>query len=256
MSHGPPIAGSYATPAAGEEDRRPFLRRYAGLPENGFSWKSVLLAIFTAFFALQLGLIVVSLFDRGIDTNAGKAAAQAMVIIAFGGTAIAFAADDAAGRIRDAIDRFGLRRFALWMIGLAAVAWFAYAILQGSLSSLIHPEQDDVTKELGTDDTSALSIAVTAILVVAGAALSAELLFRGVIFAGLRNSMSLWPAALISSVLWAALHLTAANLAVVGVLAIFGLVLAWLYERTGTLWTPICAHAINNGLAVLVLFLS
>jgi uncharacterized protein len=31
-----------------------------------------------------------------------------------------------------------------------------------------------------------------------------------------------------------------------------GLVFAWLYRRTGTLWAPIAAHALNNGVALLI----
>lgn len=255
MSHGP-IASSPPVPGSGSGEERGFLTRFAGLPPSGFSWVTALLAVFTAFFAVQIGILLVYIFDSGADTNAGKLAVQFMVVVAFVGTALGFALSDASGRLREALDRFGLRRFALSMLGIAALAWFVYLFVQAGLGSLIDPEQDDVTKELGTNDNSAISIAATAILVVGGASLSEELLFRGVIFAGLRKSMSLWPAALISSLLWALLHLAGANLAVVAVLAIFGLVLAWLYERTGSLWAPICAHAINNSLAVLVLFLT
>lgn len=235
---------------------RGFFSRYAGLPNNGFTAGVAGMAIFVAFITMQIGLIFVSAFDPGLDTNAGKSAAQTMIILAFVGTAIGFAVADAGGRLRAAFDRFGMRRMTFAFAGLAAAAWFAYATVQLGLSPLITPEQDDVTKELGTDDSSAISIAVTSLLVVVGAALSEELLFRGVIFAGLRKSLSLWPAALISSSLWALLHLTAANIAVVAVLGLFGLVLCWLYERTGTLWTSIVAHAINNAIAVLGLFLT
>jgi membrane protease YdiL (CAAX protease family) len=254
VSHGPPIAFSPPAPDAGEDPG--FLRRFAGLPPSGFNRVTAVLAVLTAFFAVQIGILLVFIFDSGADTNAGKLAVQFMVVVGFVGTAIGFALSDAGGRMRGALDRFGLRRFTLSMLKIAVAAWFVYFLVQAGLGALLDPHQDDVTKELGTNDSSAISIAATALLVVAGAAVSEELLFRGVIFAGLRKSMSLWPAAVISSLLWALLHLAAANFAVVIVLAIFGLVLAWLYERTGSLWTPICAHAINNGLAVLALFLS
>jgi membrane protease YdiL (CAAX protease family) len=36
---------------------------------------------------------------------------------------------------------------------------------------------------------------------------------------------------------------------VVGQLAFFGAALAWLYQRTGSLWPPIIVHAVNNSLA-------
>jgi membrane protease YdiL (CAAX protease family) len=31
-----------------------------------------------------------------------------------------------------------------------------------------------------------------------------------------------------------------------------GIILAWVYERSGTLWTSIILHAVTNALAVLV----
>lgn len=37
------------------------------------------------------------------------------------------------------------------------------------------------------------------------------------------------------------------------VYALMGAAFAWLYRRTGTLWAPILAHALNNGLALLLL---
>ena len=33
-------------------------------------------------------------------------------------------------------------------------------------------------------------------------------------------------------------------------LAVLGVALAWLYERTGSIWLCIIAHAINNSLAL------
>ena len=36
-------------------------------------------------------------------------------------------------------------------------------------------------------------------------------------------------------------------------LAVLGIVLAWLYERTGSLWPPIALHVFNNALAFAVL---
>jgi membrane protease YdiL (CAAX protease family) len=248
---------STAPPAAAPAtDSRSWLRRYVGLPANGFNWVTAVIAFFAALFVGVVGSAFVAAFDPELDSNAAKLAAQAAVVISFVGAAIGVALVDAGGKLRGALDRFGLRRVALSMLGIAALGWFIYFIVQAGLGALIAPEQEDVTEQLGTDDTNALSVIATALLVVPGAALSEELLFRGVIFAGLRKSMSLWPAALISSGIWASLHLVAANWAVAAILAIFGLVLAWLYERTGSLWTPIFAHAINNTLAVLVLFLA
>ena len=85
------------------------------------------------------------------------------------------------------------------------------------------------------------------------APLSEELFFRGFMFSGLRRSIPLWPAALVSALVWGALHLGGGNIGVVVQLSIFGVILAWLYERSGTLWAPIIAHTINNSIAFTLL---
>ena len=76
-----------------------------------------------------------------------------------------------------------------------------------------------------------------------------EIFFRGFVFAGLRTRLSLWPAALISGGLFGLVHAPSGITTVVP-LAIIGVVFAWLYERTGSLWLAIIAHAINNALAL------
>lgn len=79
-----------------------------------------------------------------------------------------------------------------------------------------------------------------------------ELLFRGVLQARLRESWGPWPAIVLATVVFGAIHLPAiigepsqqyATLVVIGLL---GLVLGYLYERTGTIWVPAIAHGANN----------
>ncbi len=233
-----------------------FLTRYEGLPESGWGPVTVGLAVLAAFFVILTGSIVVAAFDPTVETTAAKVASQAVVAFGLIGTALAFALADAAGRFRTAFDRFGLRRFNRSVVALALAAFGAYFIVQAGLGALVSPDQDNVRDELGLGGTSAGTIVITYVLVVLGAALGEELFFRGIVFAGLRGSMSLWPAALISSVLWGLLHLSGGNLGVVVILVVFGLFLAWLYERTGTIWAGIVAHGLNNAIAVTFLFLS
>lgn len=233
-----------------------FLTRYEGLPANGWSAATVGLAILVAVAVIFAGSIVVVGFDPEVETTTGKVASQAVVTFGLIGTALGFALTDAGGKMGAALQRFGFRRIAGSVVGLAIGAWFVYGIAQFALSPLLDPAQDDVRDELGLGGTSAGNIVVTYLLVVIGAAIGEELFFRGIVFAGLRKSMSLWPAAAVSSILWGLLHLTGGNLGVVAVLTIFGLVLAWLYERTGTIWAGIIAHGLNNAIAVTVLFLT
>lgn len=88
-----------------------------------------------------------------------------------------------------------------------------------------------------------------------------ELLFRRVLFGrfwqGGRPTLGMW----LSGAIFALSHEIpgtgtgpfAATLCLLVVYAAMGAAFAWLYRRTGTLWAPILAHAISNGLALLVL---
>lgn len=74
-----------------------------------------------------------------------------------------------------------------------------------------------------------------------------EMFFRGFLHNALRNRLSMWPAIIISSFIFAVFHGIAIQAIGAFVLAVG---LAWLYDKSDSLWPPIFAHALNNGLAV------
>ncbi len=76
-----------------------------------------------------------------------------------------------------------------------------------------------------------------------------ELAFRGLLFGVLRRRFQWGPAALLSAALFALAH----GYGWIGFLSVFwsGVIWAWSYERTGSLWPGILGHAINNLLVCL-----
>jgi uncharacterized protein len=70
-----------------------------------------------------------------------------------------------------------------------------------------------------------------------------ELLFRGVLYPSLKRPFGRRSALWISAVLFGAAHF---NLMTFLPLTLLGLVLAWLYDRTGNLLAPIVAHSVFN----------
>ena len=62
---------------------------------------------------------------------------------------------------------------------------------------------------------------------------------------------SFWPALLIAGLVFGMIHAPTGITTVIP-LAVLGGALAWLYERTGSLWPCVFAHTINNGLALAV----
>lgn len=75
-----------------------------------------------------------------------------------------------------------------------------------------------------------------------------ETFFRGFILQGLTNRWRIAPAIVVSAAVFAALHLAPALLLPVFVT---GLLLGFLYHRTGSLWPCIAVHALQNVVAVL-----
>ena len=75
-----------------------------------------------------------------------------------------------------------------------------------------------------------------------------ETFFRGFILRGLANRWRVTPALIVSAAVFAALHLAPALLLPVFVT---GLLLGFLYHRTGSLWPCIAVHAAQNLAAVL-----
>ncbi|WP_138004506.1 CPBP family intramembrane glutamic endopeptidase [Halalkalirubrum salinum] len=79
-----------------------------------------------------------------------------------------------------------------------------------------------------------------------------ELLFRGVLQARLRESWGAWPAIVLATIVFGAIHLPAIigeptqQYATLVVIALLGLVLGYLYERTRTIWVPAIVHGANN----------
>ena len=80
--------------------------------------------------------------------------------------------------------------------------------------------------------------------------LSEEVFFRGYVFAGSVDRLGPLGAAFFSAILFALFHGVAGLL----IPAFFtGLLLAWLYYRTRSLWTSFTAHAAQNSLAFLAI---
>jgi membrane protease YdiL (CAAX protease family) len=105
-------------------------------------------------------------------------------------------------------------------------------------------------------------VAFALLLVLAGivAPFVEELFFRGFVFGFYRRRQALWVAYVVSSVLFTVLHLDPSKMNVqqmgglsVGIF-LLALLLAWLYQHTGSLYPGILAHALNNSTAVILFY--
>jgi len=195
-------------------------------------------------------IAVVAVFDPGLESLAAKLVAQALLAATLVGVAFTIGAKDHGTTPPQAL---GLRRPLRSPYGVAAAAYLGYFVFAIVYSSFVHPEQEDVTRDLGFGQ-GALGAVFAGVLIVVAAPLSEEIFFRGYIFGGLRRRLSFPAAGLISAAIFGVFHYTGpGSVAVLPQLALLGFALAWVYEETGSIYPTIAIHALNNALAFVVL---
>ena len=221
------------------------------VPEGDWSAARALLGLTVLLGVIILSAGVVTAFDPDIESLGARLALQVVLAAAMIGVALAVA-NPGAGRFVDPAI-LGLRRPLRAAVGPSLIAYFAYIGCALVVAALLEPEQEDITRELGVDESTLGAIAA-GVLIIAAAPVSEEIFFRGFLFAGLRRSGGFWVGALVSSAVWGLFHYTGSDSwAVCLQLALFGVALCWLYERTGSIWPTIAVHAFNNALAFTIL---
>lgn len=166
-------------------------------------------------------------------------------------------------RLRD----IGLQRPQAVDVALAAVGFVAYfGLLFGVVTvmrALVPGLDTEQRQDIGFNDAfSPLKLGAVFVALVVLAPIAEEILFRGLLFSGLRKRLRFWGATLITSVLFGLAHIFggeegASLLWIAGVdTLLLSLVLCYLREKTGRLWAPVYLHAIKNSFAFLVLFVA
>ncbi|HEU4978808.1 MAG TPA: CPBP family intramembrane glutamic endopeptidase [Solirubrobacteraceae bacterium] len=212
------------------------------------SWVALLAAFAaTLFAALVIGVVAAasgsSISNPTPAVNIASTVAQDFCLI---GAAVLFARMAALPRPW----QFGLRPTRLWpAIGWMLVAWGAFFVVTLVWVAVFNLNSTEkLPDELGTNDSTTAMIAV-AFLVAVIAPAAEEFFFRGYFFTALRNWKGLWPAAVITGVVFGAIHAGSANAGYLVPLGFFGFALCLLYARTRSLYPGIATHCLNNCVA-------
>ncbi|HZO36011.1 MAG TPA: CPBP family intramembrane glutamic endopeptidase [Solirubrobacteraceae bacterium] len=170
--------------------------------------------------------------------------AQDLAIVV--GVCIAVAAS-LGGRLRPAL--LGLRPARAWSaFWLVIGAYLLFVAVAAGWTSLLGiTDRENVAVSLGTRD-SAAALAGAIVLVCAVAPFAEELFFRGFLFGALRK-YGLIPAAAITGVVFGLAHVASSPIGFIVPLAVLGVLLCLLYERTGSLYPPMALHCLNNSIA-------
>jgi uncharacterized protein len=145
--------------------------------------------------------------------------------------------------------QFGLRPTPLWRaVRLVALTLIGFLIFSLIWAVAIHTEKEKLLEQLGASESTSLLL-LSAALTCVVAPISEEFLFRGFIFGALRNWRGVWPAALITGLVFGGVHAGSAPTVDLVPLAALGVALCLLYHYTGSLYPCIAVHSLNNSLA-------
>jgi hypothetical protein len=135
----------------------------------------------------------------------------------------------------------------LFLLGIGGLlaANSAILFLTGSFDN---PQVDAIT---GGGELSTRDFLLLFVLVALLAPFAEELFFRGMLYPLLRNGRAAWLAIGLNALLFALVHFI--PLLIPG-LFIVGLLLAYLRERSASIWPSVCFHVLQNSLALTAIY--
>jgi membrane protease YdiL (CAAX protease family) len=222
--------------------------------------------IFAVFLAQQIGLTLLLGPEAGNITELTPWLAVAAVILLQGPMIAVF---HLARRFYPSLYASRLSRVALTpgrsfkiavplFLMFLPVIWIATLLWSNVLSGLqkagiieeFAPQELITLFQSGGDWAAMILLVLMAVIV---APLVEEIIFRGCIYRFLKSQTGMLSAQLISGLIFASLH---ANLLSFVPLVIVGIVLARVYEKTGSLAVAIWFHAFFNAFSLLMLFIT
>lgn len=234
------------------------------LPANTWPWWTALAALFGGLLLAALGGLAVDIPAAilGVSissshTPGGLEIADTVVQDgAFVLAAVLFA--KVGGRTVSAW-QFGLQRPGigwlsplvgwLWALGMLLVVLFTFFIFSVAWAEILNVStKEKLLEQLGANEGTGLLL-LSAGLTCVVAPICEEFLFRGYIFRALYNWRGLWPAALITALIFGGVHAGSAPAVDLLPLAALGFGLCLLYRYTGSLYPCIVAHSLNNSIA-------
>lgn len=216
--------------------------------ESPFRWTDALLALLITW----LGAIpLLALVDAVPDGAIGRALLLLLGAVLMGAASVLVAR----GRHgRDGWLVWGWRRpnatdvgtgLVGALVGLVGVTLIVWLVTLGGRP----PDVQTEIREIATSGRALPLLAIAAVVVVP---IAEELLYRGLLFQGLRAQLGRWPAIGISGFVFGLFHLEwgdlSGSLLLLAAFYPFGMWLAWLFDRRGSLVVPIVTHMAYNGI--------
>lgn len=221
-----------------------------------WSARTALIALFVAVAGVALLVTALSLAGAGATQDAGSAslsiAVSALVsTVVVDSWFVGVAWWNSLRRFALPATSWGFRRLeprSLLLVLLAlGVAYLSLIVYTAAYSGLFGPPpEQNIIK--GFPHTGA-GIALFATMAIAVAPLFEEMFFRGFLFQGLARSWGVRAGAVVSAGVFALAH---QQLSVIVPFFVLGLLLAWVFYRSRSLWANVALHASFNAVSVLL----
>jgi membrane protease YdiL (CAAX protease family) len=153
--------------------------------------------------------------------------------------------------------QFGLRRplVGVWRALFVVVGGYvAFLLLAAAWTQIVHTSASEkyLIKDVGATHAGTLGVLGAVLVLCVIAPFCEEFLFRGFIFGALRNWRGPIVAAVMTGVLFGAVHAGSAPAVDLVPLAVLGVVLCAIRQLTGSLYPGILMHVFNNSIALVV----
>lgn len=227
------------------------------LPKVPWTVTDAVLAVVVFIVIQTAGGVLIFLFGQAPQVSSKLA--STLGLLAIYGLQVGFLWFLAVVVRKAGAEELGIRPFNVSRgVGLAVIFYIGLAIITVIYGAIaeefgIRQPQDMLREIVRLFGRDAAGFALAVLFIAIIAPVVEELFFRGVVYAAIRKRWGVAPGLVISSVLFAILHLTAYTLLPI---ALIGIALAYLYEKTGSLGPPIILHALNNFLSVVLLYYS
>jgi len=218
------------------------------LPRAAWGWAEAILAL---LLPVMLGMILYRIaapFEKGPDDVVPSLVVQgasASLAVA----AVVWLASRAPGFRRSQLGAQPLGGTRIVALGIAS--WFAFLpafalanLANGAAHQLLGLPMEIQTPVEGlAHEGNPAVVGLLVLLIVGVIPVVEEVTFRGIVHGAVRKHLGRGMAIAASSVVFAALHGRSPFLPILAI----GILLAWVYERTGSILAPVAAHILHNG---------
>jgi hypothetical protein len=142
-----------------------------------------------------------------------------------------------------------------WLLAGLPLGFAAYVldVAGGEISSILLPSANSTNQCVGIRDEFNGSLLLTLLAVAVIAPVAEEIIFRGFTFRWLQGRLPLWAAVLVSAAVFSAAHAGWAEPTLFLPVFLDGLLLAFIYSRSSSIWPGVMAHMTINVVGVILI---